>query len=133
MAAIQEATLHRWDDIPLETLNPLLDRRLVSGQRAMLAHVHLKKGCIVPLHSHDNEQFTYVLDGALRLWVGEDDPVEHVVRAGEVLHIPSNVPHKAEALEDTVDLDVFTPIRQDWLDGTDSYFHNTDDQAATKE
>ena len=119
----------RWDEMPRETVTDQIDRRLVTGERTMLAHVYLKKGSVVPWHSHDNEQFTYVLEGALRLWVGEDDPVEHVVRTGEVLHIPSNVQHKAEALEDTVDLDVFTPVRQDWLDGTDSYFHNTDDQA----
>ncbi|NIS64145.1 MAG: cupin domain-containing protein [Gemmatimonadales bacterium] len=87
----------------------------------MLAHVHLKKGCVVPRHAHENEQFTYVLEGALRFWIGEDEVDERLVRSGEVLHIPSNVPHKAEALEDTLDLDVFSPPRRDWLDGTDAY------------
>lgn len=87
----------------------------------MLAHVYIDKGGIVPLHSHENEQFTYILEGALRFWIGEDESEEIVVRAGEVLHIPSHVPHKAEALEDTLDLDVFVPPREDWLSGTDDY------------
>jgi quercetin dioxygenase-like cupin family protein len=111
----------RWDDLPWETLNPLLDRRLISAERIMLAHVQLKKGCLVPRHSHENEQLTYILSGALHFWLGEDESEEVVVRAGEVLVIPSNVPHKALALEDTLDLDVFAPPRQDWLSGTDAY------------
>jgi quercetin dioxygenase-like cupin family protein len=102
-------------------VSPMLDRRLITGDRMMLAHVYLKKGCVVPKHSHENEQFTYILEGALRFWIGDDGSEELVVRAGEVLHIPSNVPHKAEALEDTLDVDVFDPPRQDWLDKTDSY------------
>jgi quercetin dioxygenase-like cupin family protein len=89
----------------------------------MLAHVYLDKGCIVPQHSHENEQLTYIIEGALRFWIGADGAEEIVVRAGEVLHIPSNVPHKAEALEDTLDVDVFSPPRADWLNHTDSYFH----------
>jgi len=115
------ATLYRWDDVPLEKVTDMLDRRLITGERMMLAHVYLKKGCIVPKHSHENEQLTYILEGALRFWIGEDQKEEVVVRAGEVLHIPSNVPHKAEALEDTLDVDVFSPPRQDWLDKSDDY------------
>ena len=111
----------RWDDIPKEKLNDLLDRRLITGERMMLAHVYLKKGCLVPRHSHENEQLTYVLEGALHFWLGEDEKEEVVVRAGEVLTVPSNLPHKALALEDTLDVDVFCPPRQDWLDGTDAY------------
>jgi quercetin dioxygenase-like cupin family protein len=87
----------------------------------MLAHVYLKKGCIVPFHSHDNEQISYILEGALRFWIGEQGEDELVLRAGEVLVIPSKVRHKAEALEDTVDVDIFTPPRRDWLDGSDDY------------
>jgi quercetin dioxygenase-like cupin family protein len=117
--------LFRWNDIPKEQVTDRLSRRLVTGERMMLAHVYLDKGCIVPKHSHENEQLTYILEGALRFWIGEDGSEELVVRAGEVLHIPSNVPHKAEALEDTLDVDVFSPPRQDWLDHTDSYFHQT--------
>jgi quercetin dioxygenase-like cupin family protein len=111
----------RWDDVPKEKLNDLLDRRLVTGERIMLAHVYLKKGCLVPRHSHENEQFTYVLEGALRFWLGADEEEECVVRSGEVLTIPSNLPHKALALEDTLDVDIFSPPRQDWLAGTDGY------------
>jgi unsaturated pyranuronate lyase len=111
----------RWDDMPKENLNPLLDRRLITGERMMLAHVYLKKGCLVPRHSHENEQLTYVLEGALHFWLGEDESEEVVVHAGEVLTIPSNLPHKALALEDTLDVDVFSPPRQDWLSGTDAY------------
>jgi quercetin dioxygenase-like cupin family protein len=115
------ARLHRWEDIPREKLNDKLDRRLVTGERIMLAHVYLKKGCVVPKHSHENEQLTYILQGALQFWLGEDQQEEVVVRAGEVLVIPSNLPHKALALEDTLDVDIFCPPRQDWLDKTDAY------------
>jgi quercetin dioxygenase-like cupin family protein len=107
--------------MPKERVNDLLERRLVCGSRMMLAHVYLKKGCLVPLHQHENEQLTYILEGALRFWLGDDGKQEQVVRAGEVLVIPSNLPHKAEALEDTLDVDIFSPPRQDWLDGTDAY------------
>jgi quercetin dioxygenase-like cupin family protein len=115
------ATFFRWDDMPKEQVNELLSRRLITGERVMLAHVYLKKGCIVPKHHHDNEQITYILEGALRFWLGEDGSEEVIVRAGEVLHLPSNLPHKAEALEDTLDVDIFAPPRADWLSGTDSY------------
>jgi quercetin dioxygenase-like cupin family protein len=87
----------------------------------MIAHIYLKKGGIVPLHSHHNEQITYVLEGALKFLLGEDQDVEVIVRSGEVLTIPPHLPHSAEALEDTLDVDVFNPPRQDWLDGTDAY------------
>jgi quercetin dioxygenase-like cupin family protein len=116
-------THYRWTDLPEERVTAQLTRRLVTGDRMMLAQVYLEQGCIVPRHSHENEQITWILEGALRFWIGEDGAEEIVVRAGEVLHIPSNVPHMAEAREDTLDVDVFSPIRQDWLDGTDSYFH----------
>lgn len=107
-----------WHTIPLEDLNPLLQRQFVFGQEIMLARVLLKKGCIVPLHSHHNEQLTYIVEGALKFYI---DGKEIVVHAGEVLCIPSHMPHKAEALEDTVDLDVFTPPRADWINKTDEY------------
>lgn len=114
----------RWDDLPREKVTDSLSRKLVTGERMMLAQVFLDEGCIVPKHSHENEQLTYILSGALRFWIGEDEGEVIDVRAGEVLHIPSNVPHKALALEDTLDVDVFSPPRADWLDGTDSYFHD---------
>ena len=116
------ATHHRWDDLPREELNPLLGRRLITGGDMMIAHVYLKKGCIVPMHAHENEQLTYILEGWLRFRVG-DDVVD--VKAGEVLCIPRNVPHEAEAMEDTLDVDVFNPPRADWLDGSDAYLRST--------
>lgn len=122
---MNRVTWYRWDDMPRERVNDALDRRLVTGERLMLAHVYLKKGCVVPRHQHDNEQITYILSGALRFWIGEDESEEIVVRAGEVLHLPSNVWHKAEALEDTLDVDVFSPPRQDWLAKTDDYLRRT--------
>ena len=116
-----KATFHRWEDMPKERVNDMLERRLVSGERVMLAHVYLKKGCIVPKHSHENEQITYIVSGALHFWIGEDESEEITLRAGEVLHLPSMVFHKAEAIEDTLDVDIFSPPRQDWLDKTDAY------------
>jgi quercetin dioxygenase-like cupin family protein len=114
-------TWYRWDDMPKENVNPLFDRRLITGDRMMLAHIYLKKGCIVPRHQHENEQLTYVVSGGLRFWIGEDEAEEIFVGPGEVLHLPSWVWHKAEAVEDTLDVDVFSPPRQDWLDGSDAY------------
>ncbi len=116
-----DVTWYRWDEMPREQVSPMLDRKLITGERMMLAHVYLKKGCIVPRHQHENEQLTYILEGALRFSIGEDEREEVIVRAGEVLHIPSNVWHKAEALEDTLDVDIFSPPRQDWLEMTDAY------------
>jgi quercetin dioxygenase-like cupin family protein len=112
---------YRWDDIPAEPLKPGLTRKLITGERMMIAHVNLKKGEIVPKHSHDNEQLTYILSGALRFWFGPNGEQEITVRAGEVVVIPSNLPHRAQALEDTLDVDVFCPPREDWLNGTDAY------------
>lgn len=113
----------RWDSMPKEVVTDSISRRLITGDDMMLAHVYLDKGAIVPQHSHHNEQLTYIIEGALRFWIGADGKEEIVVGAGEVLHIPSNVPHRAEALEDTLDVDIFSPPREDWLNGTDSYFH----------
>ena len=116
-----QATKYTWDDMPKEQLSDQLSRRLITGDKMMLAHVYLKKGCVVPLHHHENEQITYILEGALRFHIGAEDGEEIIVRAGDVLHIPSNVPHTAEALEDTLDVDIFSPPRQDWLDKSDDY------------
>ncbi len=114
-------TFYRWNDMPKEKVSDVLDRRLITGEHVMLTHVYLKKGAIVPQHNHHNEQISYILEGGLRFWIGEDESEVIDVRAGEVLHIPSLVKHKAEALEDTVDVDIFSPPRQDWLDKTDDY------------
>lgn len=117
----QNVTWHRWEEMPRERVNRTLERRLITGDRIMLTHVYLEKGSVVPRHAHENEQITYVLEGALRFWIGDEGAQVFDVRAGEVLCIPSGVPHKAEALEDTLDVDIFSPPRQDWLDKTDEY------------
>ena len=111
-----------WSSVPLEDMNPLLQRHFVVGREIMLARVLIKKGCIVPLHSHHNEQVTYILEGALRFWI---DGKEIVVSAGEVLTIPPHMPHKAEAIADTIDLDVFSPPREDWISKTDKYLRGS--------
>jgi quercetin dioxygenase-like cupin family protein len=111
----------KWDQVELEDLKPGLQRQLVVGENMMLSRVLLKKGCIVPEHSHVNEQLTYILEGALKFVI---DGREVIVRSGEVLCIPPNMPHAAEAMEDTVDLDVFNPPRADWLNKTDDYLRH---------
>ena len=123
--AERTVTHYRWNDMPKEQVSNSLARRLITGDRMMLAHVYLEKGSIVPRHSHENEQITYILEGGLRFWIGADESQVLEVMAGEVLHIPSNVPHKAEALEDTLDVDIFSPPRQVWLDKTDDYLRQS--------
>lgn len=118
---VHSAKHHRWDQMPAEPLKGTITRRLVTGERMMIAHVYFKKGDDVPRHAHENEQLTYILEGALQFWFGADDERELIVRAGEVVVIPSHLPHRAVALEDTLDVDVFCPPRQDWLTGTDAY------------
>lgn len=108
--------LYRWDEIALEKVTEMLSRKIVSGDREMLVQVYIKRGCLVPMHAHASEQMTYVLQGALKFLVGGE---EITVREGEVLHIPSGIEHQAEALEDTFELDLFSPIRQDWLETAD--------------
>ncbi len=107
--------LHRWDEIALEKVTEMLSRKIVAGEREMLVQVYVKRGCLVPMHAHDSEQMTYVLQGSLRFLVGGE---EITVREGEVLHIPSGVEHQSEALEDTFELDVFSPIRKGWIDSS---------------
>ena len=104
--------VHRWDEIALEKITEMISQKIVTGEREMLAQIYLKRGALVPMHAHESEQMTYILQGSLRVVVDGD---EMIVREGEVLHIPSGVPHQAEALEDTFELDVFSPIRRDWL------------------
>ena len=107
-----------WDEVPMETLNPLLDRQIVVGEHLMVARVLLKEGCVVPMHSHANEQVTHIQSGALQFMI---DDKQIIVKPGEWLVIPPNVPHSALALQDTVDIDVFTPPRADWINKTDQY------------
>ena len=120
-----KATHYRWDEVPKEDVKQDLSRRLITGDRLMIAHVYLDKGCLVPQHSHENEQLTYILEGALRFWLGADETETVDVPAGSVLHIPSWLPHKAEALEDTLDVDIFSPPRADWFDGSDAYLRDS--------
>lgn len=109
---------YSWDEIPLEVLSSTISRKIVTGDRTMVAQLFIKKGGIVPMHQHENEQISYMLEGSLEFEVGGETVV---LKQGDVLVIPSNVPHKAIALEDTLDIDVFTPPRQDWLTGQDAY------------
>lgn len=113
-------TLHRWDDLDRERLAGGIERRFIHGERGMIAQLWLPKGSLVPTHAHEAEQLSYVVEGHLRLWLGNEER-EFDVRAGEVLVIPSNVPHRAEAIEDTYDVDIFAPPRQDWIEGSDAY------------
>ena len=113
-------SLYRWDELALEKVTEMISRKIVTGEREMLAQIYLKKGALVPMHNHESEQMTYVLQGALKFVINGE---EITVREGEVLHIPSWIAHQAEALDDTFELDLFSPIRQDWLDHTDNYFH----------
>jgi unsaturated pyranuronate lyase len=105
--------VHRWDEIALDKITEMISQKIIAGEREMLAQIYLKRGALVPMHSHESEQMTYILQGALKCLVGGE---EIMVREGEVLHIPSGTPHQAEALEDTFELDVFSPIRQDWVE-----------------
>lgn len=113
-----EFTHASWEAIELENLNPLLQRQFVVGENVMVARIMMKKGCVVPMHSHHNEQISNILEGAFKFWIGGK---EIVVSAGEVLVIPSHMPHKAEALVDSVALDIFNPPRADWINKTDQY------------
>ena len=118
---MKQGTHYTWDRIPKERMTAQIERRFVHGERAMVAQVFLKKGAIVQTHTHESEQITYILEGALRLWLGANGEQDVTVHAGEILTIPSNVPHRAEALEDTLDVDVFSPPREDWINKTDDY------------
>lgn len=124
-----DATHYRWEELPREALSPLIGRRLINAERIMLAHVYLDKGAVVPWHAHENEQLTYILEGTLRFWLGDEDGEVVDVAAGEVLHIPSLLPHKAEALERVLDVDIFSPPRSDWLDGSDTYLRLSESPA----
>jgi quercetin dioxygenase-like cupin family protein len=107
-----------WDEMGKEVISEVFARRFVYGEKTMVAQVYLKKGAVVPLHRHENEQITYILEGALEL---ELEGQRVVVGKGQVLVIPSGVPHSAVALEDTLDLDIFSPPRQDWIEKSDAY------------
>ncbi len=115
------AIRYAWADVKKEMLSQQIERKMIWGKNVMLSHIYLKRGGLVPVHHHENEQFSYVLEGSIRFFLGDDGAEEIVVHAGEVLHLPANLPHGAEALEDALSLDVFSPPRKDWIDGTDDY------------
>lgn len=112
------ATLYNWAEVLTEEVNPFFTRQLVTGEKAMVARLALKKGCVVPMHQHLNEQISIITSGSLEFIIGG---ISKTVKAGEVLVIPSHLPHSAIAHEDMEGLDIFTPPRQDWIDKTDSY------------
>ncbi len=116
-----QAVHYRWKDQPSEPMRGTITRKFITGERIMFGEIRFKKGDSVARHAHENEQFTYVVEGALKFWFGDGEGDEMVVSAGEVVVIPSNLPHRAEALHDTEEFDIFTPPRQDWLDKTDAY------------
>ena len=116
-----------WDSVPMETMSEVISRKVISGDKAMVAQVFLKKDAVVPEHQHESEQITYILEGALKF---DLEGRQVIVRKGEVLHIPSNVPHRAVALEDTLDLDIFSPIRTDWLTKDDAYLRRGERERA---
>ena len=120
-AATPKVAYHHWSDVPREQVKPDLHRRLLTGERIMLASVELQRGCVVPRHAHVHEQSTFCLEGCLKLIIGEDGAESYELRAGDVVMIPSNVPHAAEAIEDSRVLDVFSPPREDWINRTDGY------------
>jgi quercetin dioxygenase-like cupin family protein len=111
----------KWDEMPKEKLNDLIDRRMITCKKVMLTHVYLKKGAVVPMHAHDNEQITYILEGKIKFWIESEDAEPITLGPGEVLTLPSNLPHKAVALKDTLDVDIFAPPREDWLNKDDDY------------
>jgi unsaturated pyranuronate lyase len=119
MSSTSTVVHHRWSDVPAEQITPAISRRFISGDRVTVARFELKKGGVVPMHTHENEQVTFVISGALKFTI---DGREEVVKSGEVLQIPGALPHEVEVVEDTLVVDVFSPVRQDWIDGTDSYF-----------
>lgn len=116
-----QATHYRWEDVPSEQMSPTIARRFITSERLTLAQFELAAGAIIATHAHESEQLTYIQEGLLRLWLGEDEGQLVDVAAGEVLRIPSNVPHRAEAIERTLATDVFCPRREDWIAGTDTY------------
>lgn len=119
---IQKMARHlKFDQIPFENLGELIQRKFVYGESIMLSELRLTRGAKVPLHSHQNEQVTYILKGVLRFWIGSLEGEIILVKSGEVLHLPSHLSHEVEALENTIALDLFSPPREDWINKEDDY------------
>ena len=114
--------LYNWTTIEEETLNPLISRRVIHSERMTVCRIRLKKGAVVPMHSHENEQITMLESGSLR-FVFEHD--EKVIHTGDALPIPPHAAHRVEALEDSVAMDLFSPVREDWRRGDDAYLRQS--------
>lgn len=110
-----------WDEVELETVNPSMQRRIVTGERMTVARIYLRDGFVVPLHHHEHEQITQVISGRMRFVFGADRSEEREFGPGDVVVIPSNLPHEATAIGDVEEMDMWSPRRDDWLDGTDDY------------
>jgi len=110
-----------WDAVELETVNPCMRRRIVTGERMTVARIYFKDGFLVPMHSHENEQITQVISGVLRFTMGEESAETVDVGPGGVLVIPANVPHQALCIGEVEEMDMWSPRRDDWLDKTDDY------------
>jgi quercetin dioxygenase-like cupin family protein len=112
---------HHWNSVKKEELSPLISRQMINTRQMTVARIGLKKGAVVPMHSHVSEQLSTLESGSMRFVVGGQ---ETILRPGEALEIPSQVPHMAEALEDTLAIDMFSPPREDWIRGDDAYLRN---------
>lgn len=115
------AEKRQWDEVPLETVNPLMQRQIITGEKMTVARIYFKDGFLVPLHSHHNEQITQVVSGLMRFRFGENGEQEIEIGPGEVVVIPENLPHEALIVGDVVEIDMWAPRRDDWLNRTDDY------------
>jgi quercetin dioxygenase-like cupin family protein len=114
-----------WDQVELETVNPQMTRRIVTGERLTVARIYFKDGFRVPLHSHEHEQVTQVISGVLRFWLGTNREKTLDLGPGDVIVIPSNMPHEALCLGDVEEMDTWSPRRDDWLNKTDDYLRQS--------
>jgi quercetin dioxygenase-like cupin family protein len=121
MTANDNIELLQWDDVPMETVNPMMRRQIITGELMTVAKIYFRAGFLVPMHSHHNEQITQVISGRLRFRLGEGGEQSIDVGPGEVIVIPANLPHEALAVGDVVEMDMWSPRRDDWLDGSDDY------------
>jgi len=112
---------YNWDEVEEEALNPLVGRRMIHGQNMTVARIRLRKGAVVPMHQHANEQISMLESGTLRFSLGGE---ERILHAGDALVIPPDVPHLVEALEDSLAVDLFSPPREDWIRGEDAYLRH---------
>lgn len=127
MSILDTGALQDWNEVPLETVNPQMQRRIITGELMTVARIYLQDGFLVPRHSHINEQITQVISGTMRFRFGEDGEQEVDVGPGGVVVIPANLPHEAQALGDVEEMDMWAPRRDDWLDGSDDYLRQSRD------